>query len=183
MKMDKLAAFYAIFAFALMVAPALNAQQPQKSQIPTAPVPVQIISSNKVFISNAGVDGTTLAAVTKAGDPDQPYDEFYAAMKTWGRYELAAAPVDADLVFEIRFTAPMTDCGKAPSYAPQLSLAILDAKTHFRLWTFTAAVQGAIREATWKKNFSQGITDLVDDLKKLTTQTVMAAEPRTKSEP
>jgi len=72
--MDKLAAFYAIFAFALMAAPALNAQQPQKSQIPTAPVPVQIISSKKVFISNAGVDGTTLAAVTKAGDPDQPYD-------------------------------------------------------------------------------------------------------------
>ena len=31
------------------------------------------------------------------------YNEFYAAMKSWGRYELVSSPADADMVFEIRF--------------------------------------------------------------------------------
>src|ERR1035438_1463137 len=51
-------------------------------------------------------------------------------MKSWGRYELVAAPADADLVFELRFAAPLTDCGDkmAANYARQLDLAILDAR-------------------------------------------------------
>ncbi len=167
LKIFKLGIGCAVFAVVLASIPASQAQQ--ATGAPTAPVPVQIISGKKVFISNAGVDGMALTAVTKAGDPQQPYDELYAAMKAWGRYNLVGAPADADLVMEIRFTAPLTDCGKVASYGALLNLAILDAKTHFTLWTLTEPVEGAFREATWKKNFSQGISNLVEDLKKLTT--------------
>lgn len=132
-----------------------------------APVPLQISAAKKVFISNAGTDSMSLAAFRKAGHPDKHYNEFYAAMKKWGRYELVAAPSDADLVFELRFTAPLTGCNTIDSYDPQLRLNILDAKTHFVLWSLTEPVQGAYRKATWVNNFEKGITALMDDLKKL----------------
>ena len=90
-------------------------------------------------------------------------------MESWGRDELVAAPADADLVFEIRFTAPLT-CSSGSGYVPQLDLAILDAKTHFLLWTFTELVEGAFKKATWERNFSQGMASLMADIKKLTVQ-------------
>jgi hypothetical protein len=153
------------FVTALAAIPALNAQQNKAT--PSAPVPVGIITGKRVFISNAGVDGTSLAAFKRVGDPNQPYNEFYAAMKNWGRYELVGAPADADLVFEIRFAAPLVAVGNVNTYGPELELAILDSKTHFRLWTFTAPVEGAVRKATWDKNFSQGMASLMANVENL----------------
>jgi hypothetical protein len=70
----------------------------QTVDAPTAPVPSTIFTAKKVFISNA-----TGEMVLPPGNPDMTYDEFYAAMKTWGRYTLVSSPADADMVFEIRF--------------------------------------------------------------------------------
>ena len=88
-------------------------------------------------------------------------------MKSWGRYELVASPAEADLVFEIRFTAPIADLGKTAIYEPQLGLSIVDTKTRFVLWTFTEPVQAAFRKLTWEKNVHQGIENLLADIKKL----------------
>jgi len=165
------------FTAALATVPALRAQQTRITQ--TAAVPAAIVDGKKAFISNAGVDSTSLAIFKRDGDPDESYNKFYVAMKNWGRYELVAAPSDADLVFEIRFTAPLTDCGKAAIYDPQLNLAIVDAKTHFRLWTITEPVQGALRsrKATWDKNFSQGMTNLVNDMRRLAAPPAATGNP------
>ncbi|MDR3677504.1 MAG: hypothetical protein P4N24_18610 [Acidobacteriota bacterium] len=130
-------------------------------------MPAGITAGKRVFISNAGVDGTSLAAFKKAGGANQPYNEFYAAMKDWGRYELVGAPADADLVFEIRFAAPLVMVGNVNTYGPELELAILDSKTHFRLWTFTEPVEGAVLKATWDKNFSRGMGSLMANMKNL----------------
>lgn len=138
--------------------PALKAQQAKET--PAAPVPAQILTAKKVFISNAG---------NLMGEPYQPYDEFYAAMKSWGRYELVAAPADADLVFEIRFTALALEDSKEFAIYPQLELAIVDVKTHFRLWTITKDVESARLESNREKNFNQAMANLVEDVKKLAT--------------
>jgi hypothetical protein len=174
LRIVKLGTVYLALAFALVSVPQLKAQQKRETVI--APVPPQIFASKKVFVSNAGYDSTSRVAFKNGGDLNQPYNEFYSAVKNWGRYELVATPADADLVFEIRFTAPLTFDEKSPIYEPQLDLEILDVKTHFRLWSITTPVQGAIRKVTWEKNFSQGITNLMDDLKKLTTQPAAAAD-------
>jgi hypothetical protein len=161
-----------ILVFALVAAfvplPALHAQKTPETS--PAPVPAQILTAKKVFVSNAGVGANALPMFTKGDDPNGPYNQFYAALKTWGRYELVTAPVDADLVFEIDFTAPLIGTQTLDTYAPQLGLAILDTKTHFRLWTLTQPVERAIRKETWNKNLSKGLADLVDDLKKLAGQ-------------
>jgi len=160
--------FCAALAFALVPATQLKAQQKKETVI--APVPPQIFTSKKVFISNAGYDSIAFAVFKKEGESEKPYNQFYASMKSWGRYDLVDSPSDADLVFEIRFTTDL------PTATPQWELAILDVKTHFKLWSITAPVQGAIRKVTWEKNFSQGIANLMDDLKRLTTQPTAAAD-------
>jgi hypothetical protein len=167
--------FCAAFAAALGSLPKLNAQKTPAT--PSAPVPAQIGAARKVFISNAGVDGTSRLDLERIAGPDEPYNQLYAAMKSWGRYELVAAPADADLVFELRFAAPLTDCGDkmAANYARQLDLAILDARTRFRLWTITQPVEGAKLKGNWEKNFNAGMANLADDIKKLAVPA--AADP------
>ncbi len=65
-----------------------------------APIPPQIGAARKVFISNAGGESfeMILQQTVFDGGPDRPYNQFYAAMKDWGRYELVPAPANADLV-------------------------------------------------------------------------------------
>jgi len=131
----------------------------------SAPVPAQILTAKKVFISNAGVDGASRVALSAdfAGDFNAPYNRFYAAMKSWGRFDLVGAPSDADLVLEVRFSAQLYPHG---GFAPQLELTVLDARTHFILWTFEP-VGGPARKATWAKNFDEGVANLVDGVKTL----------------
>jgi len=146
----------------------LKAQQ--SAETAAAPVSPQIATARKIFISNAGIDSTSLPAFKKAGEPDQPYNRFYAAMKSWGRYELVTTPADADLVFEVRFTTPLIGCNELNGFQSQFGLTILDTKTHFRLWTITELVKGANRKPAWDKNFSDAVTNLVDDVRKLVPQ-------------
>ena len=74
-------------------------------------------------------------------------------MKNWGRYELVGSPSDADLVFEISFAAPMVGADKLTTFAPNLRLEILDAKTHFLLWTIIEPVDGALSQGHLGKEF------------------------------
>lgn len=142
----------------------------------SAPMPTAIQMAKRVFHGNAGVDGMSISAFRQSGDMNQPYNWLYVAMKNWGRYELVGSPADADLVFEISFAAPLVGADKLATFAPYLRLEILDAKTHFLLWTIVAPVEGAYRKATWDKNFTNGVTSLVSDLKKIAGETQTASK-------
>jgi hypothetical protein len=78
-----------LFVIGLLSLPLLSAEKP-KEAVPPAPVPSPIAAARKVFISNA--PGTSLPAYF--GGPDRTYNEFYAAMKGWGHYELVAGGSD-----------------------------------------------------------------------------------------
>lgn len=164
-------------AAALIVAPVLVGQQATEA---AAPIPVQIVAAHKIFIANAGADIAALNIFKRAGEPDQAYDHFYSAMQAWGRYELVASPGEADLVLEIRFSAPTYYNGSLPIYEPQFGVRILDAKTHFLLWSLAEPVEGAFRKATWLKNFDHGLDALMDDLKKLSAPATASGEPSKK---
>ncbi len=163
-------------AAALIVAPVLGAQETKGTA--AAPVPPQIAAARKVFIANNGADLAAQAAFKRAGEPEQAYNHFYAAMQSWGRYELVSTPADADLVFEIRFSAPMYYNGTLAIFEPQFQLRILDTKTHFLLWSLIAPVEGAFRKATWDKNFDRGLDALMDDLKKLLPPSPAGESPK-----
>lgn len=160
------------FVVALVFAPVVAAQQADTARPSPGdvPVPAQIAVAKKVFISNTGVDAASLAAFRKVGDPDYPYKQFYAAMKSWGHYELVSAPADADLVLEIQFAAPVVGTGDLTAYAPHLRLTIVDPTTRLTLWTLAEPVQGAFRKSTFVKNVNTGVANLVNDVAKLAGQ-------------
>jgi hypothetical protein len=145
----------------------------QQGAAGAAPVPPLIASAKKVFISNAGGGCDLFGKAGFSGGPSRPYDQFYAALKSWGRYELVASPADADLAFEISFPCPSEGTNVvrgdsvAPLYDPQLRLVILDVKTHFTLWDITEHVQPASSQSKRDKNFDRAMNKLVDDLKSL----------------
>lgn len=99
----------------------------------------------------------------KFGEPNRPYDQFYTAMKAWGRYELADSPEDADLVMEIHFMRSFATGGLGEG--AEFYLSIVDAKTHFVLWTLVEPVEGAVRRASWEKNIDASDRTLVNDMK------------------
>lgn len=141
-----------IFPAALLLPSALKAQQPQD----VGPIPAQIVTARKVFISN----GSGECGVFYCSTPQQPYNEFYADMKNWGRYELVTSPADADVVFEIATPS-------VPGTLPDVRLVILDPKTRLALWTLDEYVRQAARRATARKNFSKAVSVLVQDVQKL----------------
>jgi hypothetical protein len=151
---------------------ALLAQQVNQSPIPPAPVPSQLLTGKKVFISN--VPGALfLSPRTAEDDPYRPYNQFYTSIKNWGYYELVSAPADADLIFEINLTDRPT-LGNAmvqdSSRLAYLDLTVRDPKTQVILWWFAERVQGANRPATGEKNYNQAMTDLMNDVKKVVGQ-------------
>ena len=130
-------------------------------------MPAQIGAAQKVFISNAGGESleTVIDETVFNGGPDRPYNEFYAAMKSWGRCELVSSPADADLILEISWA--LSDTGLRLPVLGQLRLVVIDPKTHVTLWNFTEYVRGAILLGNRDKNFDQAMNTVVGRLKSL----------------
>ena len=146
------------------------AQQP--APLAVAPVPPQLLNAKTVFISNAGAD-SGLFPHPFTGDPDRAYNEFYAGVESWGRYQLVASPDQADLVFELQLTAPNgpsnADKSKGASDPlPMLRLVIYDRPTHYVLWALTESIASADRQKTHDHNFDEAVANLVLDAGRLT---------------
>lgn len=145
----------------------------QQKKAGAAPVPAEILSAGSVFISNLGPGCSPFGYAYYSGGPERTYNEFYAAMKNWGRYRLASSPAGADLDFEISLSCPEVELppvGVAPGYHrdPQLKLVILDLKTHAVLWTMTRHIELAMLQRHIDQNLDSAVSGLVNDLKALT---------------
>jgi hypothetical protein len=136
-----------------------------------APVPPALRMAKTVFISNAGAD-SGLFPHPFTGDPDRAYNELYAAVQSWGRYQLVSSPSDADLVFELQLTAPNGPSNPnkqsgASDPLPMLRLVILDRSTHYILWALTESIAPAQLQKTHDRNFDDAMAALATDLKRL----------------
>lgn len=150
-------------ALILLTASGLFAQSTPLPQ--PAPIPAPILSARKIFIANAGMDAVSLQFLGYIHiPPTEPYDALYAGMQSWGKYQIVADPAAADLVFEIHSRE------HSPGIAAfQTSVSILDARTHFLLWTVTQPIQLAVRKETWRKNILAANENLIAQLKSLVT--------------
>lgn len=145
--------------------------QDQSSSPAAAPIPQGIMTAKKVFISNAGAD-SGLFPHPFSGSADRAYNQFYSAVGAIGRYELVANPAEADLVLQLRLTAPYgpTNADKqkgASDPLPMFRLEVIDAKTHFVLWALTQSIERAALQKTHDHNFDVALTAMVDDFKRL----------------
>jgi hypothetical protein len=147
----------------VMLTIAISALAQQTEEIPDAPVPSAIVNSKTVFVSNGGEQSNYRMVVSDHyydGGPNRVYNQFYQAMKTWGRYALVSSPGEADLVFEINFDNRYETLS-------QIKLKILDSKTHFTLWTLTKYAEPAGMAKNREKNLNNAMTALMNELKTL----------------
>jgi hypothetical protein len=168
----------AALAIAWVAVPSLRAQD--KKELLPAPLPRQIFTARKVFVSNAGDE--TLGDFS--GGPDRAYNQLYTALKSWGRCELVSAPADAELVFEISFASRLlgedisggggTPVSNRTFRDAQLRLTIVDLKTRVLLWTYIEHVQPALFQGNRDKNFDLAIAALVNDIKNVAGQPATA---------
>jgi hypothetical protein len=166
----------------LVVAPffqALPISAQQKSEAPPAPIPAEILATKRIFIGNAGgEDSVTFTKGTDqtlfSGGANRAYNEFYQAMKKWGRYELASLPDNAGLLFEIQFTMVPYDRTAvngeglgSQTFDPRFRLVIRDPKTSAILWVFIEHTEWAILKGNRDKNFEDALGRLVADVQQL----------------
>jgi len=154
-----------VMAFGLMVMP--HAARAQALPQP-APVPAKLMGKS-VFLSNAGAD-SGLFPSPFSGGPSRAYDSLYAALKRDGTYVLVTDPAQADLVFEIRVTAPSgpqnpSKVNGASDPLPMARLVIYDRPTHYVLWADTQSVEVALLQKTHDANFDRALDRLLTDLK------------------
>jgi len=144
--------------------------------VPQAPVPAQIIGGKRVFIAYSGGENLTLPLLTVfSGKSDRVYNQFYAGMKEWGRYELVSAPGDADLVFEIGLD--FNDIGgKAPEIG-RLKLDIRDPRSNVLLWSLREYVQIAVFKGHRDKNLDKAMDVIVAGVKDLVNPAPTPAQP------
>jgi hypothetical protein len=155
----------ATLAIPFLVVSLLAAGKPEPA--PPAPVPAQILAAKTVFIVNDGADRGAYPDALFSGEPERAYNDFYAAMKAWGHYELVGSPSGADLLLELRFTV-------RPGWVAQFRLAIRDQKSHAKLWALTEQVEFANLQGGRDKNFDQALARLVADVKRLTAPSTAA---------
>jgi hypothetical protein len=111
----------------------------------------------KVFVGNTGA-GFDSSAWSRGSD--RIYNEFYAALKSGGRFELVTSPSEADLVLNVNVI---------PSSAVwQFKLDILDPKTGIVLWTVYEPTKITVSQKARDKNFDDAINKLASDLSLLT---------------
>lgn len=140
----------------------------QAKQAEPAPIPTQISSAKRVFVANAGSDAPGFVEELFSGGPDRAYNQFYAAMKSSGGYELVGSPAEADLLFEIRFTViPNRDANDAVAV---FRLEIRDPKMNALRWASNEFVEWAILESNRNKNFDQALARMVTDVAGLTAR-------------
>ena len=121
-------------------------------------------------MSNLGADTSVILPDHYSGGPNRAYDQFYSAMKSWGRYEMVSAPADADLILTLAWFAPpgpssVSNGRGGSSLDPQFSLTILDPRTHTVLWAFTEHLE--VQGGTHDQGFDRAMARIVDDVKKL----------------
>jgi len=162
--------------FALLALSSTAHAQQSKGPAP-APVPDQIARAQKVFIANAGGESfeTVIDQTVFNGGPDRPYNEFYDAMKSWGRYEFVSSPANADLVLEISWN--LADTGLRLPVLGQLRLRVIDPQSHVTLWSFVEYVRGAILLGNRDKNFDEAMNTVLSRLKQLASPPTSAQNP------
>src|SRR6202049_3344852 len=141
--------------------------QQQAPRAAIAPVPPVIYVAKKVFISNAGAD-SGLFPHPFSGDPDRAYNEFYAGIQGWGRYQIVTDPSEADVVFELQLIAPNgpSNANKvkgASDPLPMFRLVIFDRKTHYVLWALTESIDAANLQKTHDRNFDEALAAITLD--------------------
>ena len=153
----------------------IERQIPVTAPDPNSPVPAQIASAHTVFLTNAGADPNFPI------DPTQTYTNVYAALQSWGRFQLVNTPAKADLIFQLRDVSPIAGVvgnrnGVYSYNSPAYQLTIVDPHTNVPLWTITSPVNLTGKNQVLARWVALSVTNLISRIK------VVAGEPLSSAE-
>jgi hypothetical protein len=148
----------------LVASPAIGAEA--VSALPAAPVPIQVLSAKKVFLSNLGADAEATVAFLYIANPDAAYNGFFAAMKSLGQYDVTATPGESDLIMEFRVTAAQLTSGLVIQRLTYLNLNVVDTKSHYVLWTLRSPLHVTKQI---DEDVKVSVATLINSMKSLTT--------------
>ena len=155
-----------IVAIGITLGAASAFAQSKTADAPQAPLPAQILSGRKVFIAYAGGENLSVPLHTVfSGRSDRIYNQFYAAMKEWGRYEIVSAPADADLVFEVGLD--FTGDGMKIPQVGRVRLDIRDPPEQRFAVGLSQYVRFAVLKGNRDKNLDQAVSVIVAGVKDL----------------
>jgi len=142
-------------------------RRPTVPVTPRGPVPQNIAAAHSVFVSNLG------SAPNAPIDIDQAYDQFSQQLVAWGHYSVVPSPAQANLIFELREIAPLTDVsgyrGDVASYAtPAFELHIRDAKTGVVMWTVVSPIEDFGKKSERPQWYAMAVSNLVSRVKVVT---------------
>lgn len=166
--------FNGVVSFSLAIALLMQASilaAANSKTLPQAPLPSQVLSAKKVFIANAGEDEMIEGQPGFSGTSDRAYNQFYAAIKSWGHYQIVSSPAEADLLLEIEVTVPVAD--------PLFRLTIRDPKTNALLWGFKLHTQFGLGQGNSDRNFDQAVNRLAAELQGLVARGTSPSENNT----
>jgi hypothetical protein len=149
---------------------ALTSEARQLKTIAPTPIPGPIITAKTLFVANGGGENYTEYGDPFSGEPERPYRQFYAAMKQWGRFRLVTSPSDADLVIEIRLTAPIIPAISGPHADYQLRAVVIGPKTHIAMWAVAMHIEDANRQISRDQNFDRAMGYIVSQIQGLAGQ-------------
>ena len=147
-----------------------------KKQVPPAPPPAQIVTAQKVLITNGGQDASFSALFAN----DRAYNQFYAAIKAWTSFAVVDTPSEADVVLEISLVGELKLFGHELTPLPVLRLVILDPKSHTRLWVCNEELESGgfvVVGAHVDSKFDKAMERIVADVKSLMAKPQTAAKP------
>jgi hypothetical protein len=151
-----------------------------RKDIPSAPLPAAIVHAKKAFLLNGQ---TSSQYLTKNGNV-LAFDTLYADMKSWGKYELADTPTDADIVIELQYrpysegtrsfgvynpSANTVQTRSRDQFGADFALVIYEAKSKEQLWSAADKVGVARTVKNQQKEVIKSIDRLAGDLKARTT--------------
>lgn len=130
---------------------------------PSAPLPAALATAHKLFLGNAGDQDNA--------DCLRAYNDLYAAIGAFQRYDLVSDPSAADLVLELHyeFSLGAGVNGSNANTPRQFRLILLDPKTHVVLWTLVERTNYAALERNRNKNLDEVVGVLATDLDQLLT--------------
>jgi hypothetical protein len=85
-KFNSLLLGFSLLSSTTLISSATLAQQATPTSV-AAPLPPTILSATRIFISNAGADAGLFPSPF-SDTPDRGYNQFYAALKNQGSYQL-----------------------------------------------------------------------------------------------
>jgi hypothetical protein len=121
--------------------------------IPAHPLPTQLASATKVFISNAQDED--------AAEATQAYDLLYQDIQAIPRYQIVLDPAAADLILELNYRDNPT--GGVHSFA----MFILDPRTRTILWACSSGID-FVAVTGRDKNIQKAIASIATEFNAIT---------------